>query len=141
MLSVHDASFPGLDGEDIGRGSPSSFGGRAFLRFAAELGFTGVQLGPQGRTSPINASPYDGTLFAKSPLSVALGPLASEDAWQGLLAQEALTAAVSGRPRSADPRVADAYVRPVQDAALRVAYSAFDRRGKRQATVARAFAK
>src|ERR1019366_2831884 len=78
VLGVHDASFPGLDGEDIGRGSPYAFGGRAFLRFAAELGFTCVQLGPQGRTSPINASPYDGTLFAKSPLSVALGPLAQD---------------------------------------------------------------
>ena len=100
-----------------------------------------MQLGPQGRTSPINASPYDGTLFAKSPLSVALGPLASEDFWQGLLAKQALAAAVSGRPRSADRRVADAYVRPVQDAALRVAYSAFDRRDERWATLARAFAK
>jgi len=46
VLGVHDASFPGLDGEDIGRGSPYSFGGRAFLRFAAELGFTCVQFGP-----------------------------------------------------------------------------------------------
>ena len=144
ILSVHDASFPGFADEDIGRGSPYSFGGRAFLRFAAELGFTGVQLGPQGRTSPINASPYDGTLFAKSPLSIALGPLASEDSWQGLLAKDALAAAVSGRPRSADHRVADAYVRPVQDAALRVAYAAFasrDRKDKRRATLARAFAK
>jgi len=143
MLSVHDASFPGLGDEDIGRGSPYSFGAQAFLRFAAELGFTGVQLGPQGRTSPINASPYDGTLFAKSPLSVALGPLAHEDFWQGLLAKDALAEAVSGRPRSADRRVTEAYMRPVQDAALRVAYGAFSGRGSRDrrwATLAQAFA-
>lgn len=144
VLGIHDASFPGLDSEDIGRGSPYSFGGQAFLRFAAELGFTCVQLGPQGRTSPINASPYDGTLFAKSPLSVALGPLAGEERWQGLLAKDVLAAAVSGRPRSAPYRVADAYVRPVQDAVLGVAYEAFVRRDsghKRWTTLTQEFAK
>jgi len=136
VLGVHDASFPGLDGEDIGRGSPYSFGGRAFLRFAAELGFTCVQLGPQGRTSPINASPYDGTLFAKSPLSVALGPLAREDRWQGLLTHETLASAVGERPANADYRVADTKVRPVQDAALRAAHAALSNRGKRWSTLA-----
>ncbi len=140
VLGVHDASFPGRDDEDIGRGSPYSFGGRAFLRFAAELGFTGVQLGPQGRTSPVNASPYDGTLFAKSPLSVALGPLARDDRWQGLLSKEALAAAVRGRPANADRRVDHTHVRRAQDRALRAAYAAFARRGKRWAALAQAFA-
>jgi 4-alpha-glucanotransferase len=140
VLGVHDASLPGLDGEDIGRGSPYSLGGRAFLRFAAELGFTGVQLGPQGRTSPINASPYDGTLFAKSPLSVALGPLAREDRWQGLLSQEMLATAVGGRTANSGRRVDHAYVRRAQDKALHAAYAAFVRGSQRWATLAQEFA-
>ena len=128
VLGVHDGCFPSLPGEDIGRGSPYSFGGRAFLRFAAGLGFTGLQLGPQGRTSPINASPYDGTLFAKSPLSVALGPLAGEDPWQELLSKDALATAVRERPANAAHRIDHAYVRRAQDKALRTAYAAFSQR-------------
>jgi len=140
LLGVHDASFPGLDGEDIGRGSPYSRGGRAFLRFAAELGFTGIQFGPQGRTSPVNASPYDGTLFAKSPLSVALQPLVDDDQWQGLLSRDALAAATADRPMNADHRVDHAHVRRAQESALRAAHAAFTRRGQRWQALARDFA-
>jgi len=140
VLGVHDASLPGLGGEDIGRGSPYSFGGRAFFRFAADLGFSGVQLGPQGRTSPINASPYDGTLFAKSPMSVALGSLAREDCWHGLLSKEALATAARGRPACADRRVDLDYVRRAQDKALRAAHPAFARRGGKWSAMAEAFA-
>jgi 4-alpha-glucanotransferase len=140
VLGVHDAAFPGRDDEDIGRGSPYSFGGRAFLRFAAELGFTGVQFGPQGQTSLVNASPYDGTLFAKSPLSLALGPLAQDESWQGLLSPQALAAAVSARPANADHRVANAQVWPTQWVALRAAYASFTRQGQQASALARGFA-
>jgi 4-alpha-glucanotransferase len=140
VLGVHDASFPGLVGEDIGRGSPYSFGGRAFLRFAAELGFTCVQLGPQGHTSPINASPYDGTLFAKSPLSVALGPLATDPRWQEILSKQALAIAVDKRPAHADHRVFDVCVRQSQKTALRGAHAAFSKRANRGSTLAKEMA-
>ena len=139
VLGVHDASFPGLDDEDVGRGSPYSFGGRAFLRFAADLGFTAVQLGPQGRTSPINASPYDGTLFAKSPLSVALGPLAREDRWHRVLPREALAQAVQGRSAKASHRVDHERVRQAQEHGLRAAHAAFVGRGHRWQTMAQEF--
>ncbi|HEY2509335.1 MAG TPA: 4-alpha-glucanotransferase [Polyangiaceae bacterium] len=75
VLAIHDSSFPGVSGEDVGRGSPYSRGAEDLFRFARELGFTGVQLGPQGETSAINRSPYDGTIFAKSVLSVDLRAL------------------------------------------------------------------
>jgi 4-alpha-glucanotransferase len=140
VLGVHDACFPGLVGEDIGRGSPYSFGGRAFLSFAAELGFTGVQFGPQGRTSPINASPYDGTLFAKSPLSIALGPLAQGESWQGLLSQDELATAVRWRPADADHRVDNACVWQAQETALRAAFAQFTRRRQARSAMARNFA-
>ena len=89
LLAVHDASFPGIADEDAGRGTPYGAGAAAFACFARELGFTGLQFGPQGQTSPINASPYDGTLFSRNLLSLDLKSLVdegllSEASWQGI---------------------------------------------------------
>lgn len=92
VLAIHDVSFPGCD-DDLGRGSPYSAGGRGLLRFVRALGFTGVQLGPQGLTSRTNPSPYDGALFARDILSIALPPLVAD----GLLAPAALDAALAGQ--------------------------------------------
>lgn len=75
VLAIHDVSFPSTEREDIGRGSPYSAGASAFFDFANELGFDGVQLGPQGQTSPGNVSPYDGSVFSKSTLSLPLRAL------------------------------------------------------------------
>ena len=47
LLAVHDAALPADPRDELGRGAPFSRGGRAFLEFAAELGFHGLQLGPQ----------------------------------------------------------------------------------------------
>jgi 4-alpha-glucanotransferase len=74
VLTVHDASFPAGD-DDLGRGTPASQAARELLAMVRQLGFTGIQLGPQGRTTPANASPYDSTLFSRDPLAIALGPL------------------------------------------------------------------
>jgi 4-alpha-glucanotransferase len=79
LLGVHDAAFPMLPGEDVGRGTPYSDGAAGLLALASSLGFDGLQLGPQGTTSPVNPSPYEGTLFSRSPLSIALAPLARPD--------------------------------------------------------------
>ncbi len=120
-LAIHDASFPSRPDEDIGRGTPYGEGAGDFLRFARELGFNVIQLGPQGRTSAVNASPYDGTLFARSELSLSLSALARVD---GLLPEEALRALVAGRPAGA--HVHPAYAREAVRAALD---EAFARRG------------
>jgi len=89
VLAIHDTSFPGAPDEDIGRGSPYGHGARALAALVTGLGFDGFQLGPQGDTAAANPSPYDGALFSKSPLSLALGTLAEEPGWaplcQGLL--------------------------------------------------------
>jgi len=71
LLGIHDAAFPGLPEEDIGRGSPYSEGAAQFLRFIRNLGFDGIQFGPQGITTVANPSPYDGTVFSRNPLSLA----------------------------------------------------------------------
>lgn len=91
LLAVHDASFPGLPGQDAGRGTPYGEGALALARFARSLGFTGLQLGPQGQTSAINSSPYDGTLFSRNILSLDLKDLVdqgllSRGRWQAILA-------------------------------------------------------
>jgi 4-alpha-glucanotransferase len=81
VLAVHDASFPSDPDEDVGRGSPYSRSAARLIRYADALGFTGLQLGPQGITTRFNRSPYDGTVFSRSPLSIALQRLADDPAW------------------------------------------------------------
>src|SRR4051812_32732880 len=75
VLAIHDVSFPSLPDEDIGRGTPYSRGAQDFLEAMRDIGFDGVQLGPQGQTTPGNLSPYDGSVFSKSQLSIPLSAL------------------------------------------------------------------
>ncbi len=86
VLAIHDASFPAGD-DDVGRGTPYSAAGCDFLRFARQLGFTDVQLGPQGWISRANPSPYDAMIFSRNPLAIALGPLWTEAAgdWRAVV--------------------------------------------------------
>lgn len=72
VFGIHDASLPAFPDEDLGHGSPYSRGAHALFAHARTLGFTGVQLGPQGETSRDNPSPYDGTAFSKNPLLTSL---------------------------------------------------------------------
>jgi 4-alpha-glucanotransferase len=109
ILAVHDASFPGDPGEDTGRGTPYSKAAHRLCAFADGLGFTGLQLGPQGVTTHVNRSPYDSTVFSRNPLSISLASLHEDPAWEGLLDRAALEAATGhgslgerGRPRVDD---------------------------------------
>jgi 4-alpha-glucanotransferase len=96
-FGIHDAAFPSRASEDVGRGTPYSAGAAEFLAFVGEMGFRGVQLGPQGATSPGNSSPYDATIFSRNPLSLALGPLTGPE-WGGLLPEAELAEIVAARP-------------------------------------------
>jgi hypothetical protein len=92
VLAIHQASFP-ASGDDLGHGTPHSARSEAFLTMIAELGFTGVMLGPAGVTSRDNPSPYDGTALSRNPLHIAFGALPA-----GWIDPAALDAAVeSGR--------------------------------------------
>ncbi len=120
LLAVHDASFPGVEGEDAGRGSPYGAGGLALAEFARSLGFTGVQLGPQGQTSPVNPSPYDGTLFSRNCMSLDLRAIACDAAWGGLLSEDTWRGMVAGNPCPDGRRVSygfafDAYAKAVDE--------------------------
>jgi 4-alpha-glucanotransferase len=93
LLAIHDVSFPSDPDEDIGRGSPSTAAAQRLFGFARDLGFTGIQLGPQGQTSRSNPSPYDGTIFSRHIGSISLGALRPGGAFAGLVSDETLAAA------------------------------------------------
>ncbi|MBK8977544.1 MAG: 4-alpha-glucanotransferase [Planctomycetes bacterium] len=105
VLVVHDVSFPLSPGEDVGHGSPYSRAGRAFLESARAQGFDAVQLGPQGRTSDGNPSPYDATLFSRNELSLGLADLVDDPGLDGLVSADSVAVAVE--EAAADDRRAD----------------------------------
>ena len=126
VLGIHDPSFPSEPSEDTGRGSPYTQGATRFLEFIRELGFTGIQLGPQGQTSESNASPYDSTLFSRNVLNVPLASLASEEGGS-LLSPERLASLVDHRPLGTGPGERYRYAFRAQRAALDEAWSRFQR--------------
>jgi 4-alpha-glucanotransferase len=109
VLAIHDASFPSRAAQDVGRGSPYSAGAADLLTLAHELGFDGIQLGPQGQTTALNGSPYDATAFSRSTLSLALHQLVDDERWGWLLPREGLEQLVAKRPGAAD-RAQHAYL-------------------------------
>lgn len=144
FLQIHDPSFPSLEDEETGRGSPYSRGGARFLARARNIGFNGLQLGPQGATSVSNPSPYDGTLFSRNPLSICLHSLC-EDGW---LSYGQLDLLLRDRPEGRQ-RVHYRFAFDVMEKALTAAYETFcqrraqgnaiaERMGKRIATFRRA---
>jgi 4-alpha-glucanotransferase len=101
LLAIHDASFPSDADEDTGRGSPATRAAARLFGHARGLGFTGLQLGPQGQTSRDNPSPYDATIFSRHIGNVALGSLRPGGAFEGLVDEAALARAVLRDPGGA----------------------------------------
>ena len=126
VVGIHDPAFPGFPGDDVGRGSPYSRGAAAFLRFARGLGFDGVQLGPQGQTSEVNPSPYDGTIFSRNVLSIDLRALTGADGGPALLAENTLATLAASRPADWPAhRVPHRHVFTAQRRALDQAFARF----------------
>lgn len=123
-LAVHDAALPGDSRDDAGRGAPLSTGGRAFLRFAADLGFHALQLGPQGETTEHDQSPYDSRIFSRSTISLALLPLAEA----GLVSGETVRRTVEGRAAVSEKRAAHRYAHAVARRVLNEAFAGFEAR-------------
>ncbi|HEX7840107.1 MAG TPA: hypothetical protein VF469_21670, partial [Kofleriaceae bacterium] len=98
LLAIHDASFPCDPDEDTGRGSPATRAAARLFGYAHALGFTGIQLGPQGQTSRDNPSPYDGTIFSRHLGNVALDSLRPGGAFEGLVGDAELEGAVLRDP-------------------------------------------
>jgi 4-alpha-glucanotransferase len=131
MLGIQDPSFPSEDADDSGRGTPCSPAGLRLLRFALDLGFDGIQLGPQGETAEIDASPYGGTIFSRSILSISLLRLVRDSEWLGLLPRDRLDAIVEQASPGAAARVPHGYVFRTHRDALGVAFNAFLSRRER----------
>lgn len=121
LLAIHDASFPGVAGEDTGRSGPYGPGGQSLAIFARQLGFTGLQLGPQGQTSAANPSPYDGTIFSRNVLSLDLKTLVD----QGLLSRSTWEQIMANNPRPDGQRVPYAYAYTTCNEALDEVYNNF----------------
>ena len=127
VAGIHDPAFPGLAGDDVGRGSPYSRGADAWLLFVRALGFTGVQLGPQGQTSHNNPSPYDGTIFSRNVLSISLRELTEGARPEPLLAAQTLAALSAGVPEDRAPgRVPYDYAFAAQGKALAETFARFE---------------
>ncbi|HTL31654.1 MAG TPA: 4-alpha-glucanotransferase, partial [Kofleriaceae bacterium] len=99
LFAIHDVSFPSDPDEDIGRGSPATKAAQRLFGYVKELGFTGVQLGPQGQTSRSNPSPYDSTIFSRSVGNIALGSFHRGGAFEGLVSPVDLEAVLVEPPR------------------------------------------
>lgn len=125
VLAIHEQSYPVLPEEDTGRGSPYSRGGRAFMEFARDLGFTGLQFGPMGQVSRSNPSPYDSTAFSRNVLAISLAALSDEPSWGRILPKGALEKIVEGRPDGDKDFVQHEYVFDAQIRSLREAFDAF----------------
>lgn len=128
-LAIHDASFPSTPEEDIGRGSPYSRGGLEFLRFARSLGFNAVQLGPQGKTTRGDPSPYNSCIFSKSILSLAALTLADDGRLKGVVEAGDLDRLLSRqeyrRRAAGSDRIDHATAWEVSHGLLETAYSRF----------------
>src|ERR1043165_9774387 len=85
LFAIHDVSFPSDPDEDIGRGSPATKAAQRLFGYVKELGFTGVQLGPQGQTSRSNPSPYDGTIFSRNIGNIAVRSFRTGGPFEGLV--------------------------------------------------------
>ncbi len=128
VLAIHDQSFPSAADEEVGRGSAYTDGGTKFIHFVRSLGFTGIQFGPQGKTSQGNPSPYDGTLFSKNELSISLKALAENSEWCGLLDMATVADLVAACPASQPEKQGCfdyKYAWQAQQAALRKAFRKF----------------
>jgi 4-alpha-glucanotransferase len=122
LLAIHDASFPCDPDEDLGRGTPASRATERLLPFVRALGFTGLQLGPQGQTSRDNPSPYDGTIFSRHSGTIAIRSLRPGGPYEGLVPEQELDARLVAPPGGrARPR--EAY--DATEWLLDVAYAAY----------------
>jgi 4-alpha-glucanotransferase len=88
LLAIHDVSFPSDHDEDTGRGSPATKAAARLFVYAKSLGFTGIQLGPQGQTSRSNPSPYDSTIFGRHIGNIGIASLCNGGAFEGLVTAE-----------------------------------------------------
>jgi hypothetical protein len=98
LLAIHDISFPSDPDEDIGRGAPTTRAAARLLAYVRALGFTGIQLGPQGQTEPGNPSPYDSTIFARHLATISIASFRAGGPYAGVVDDPVLDGLVTSGP-------------------------------------------
>lgn len=119
-LIIHGASFPSKKGQDVGFGSYNSEGAREFINFLDSMGFNAIQLGPDGKTKAVDASPYTGTMFSNNPLFIDLYQLTTDE-FDNILSKETFEKIVKENPAD-NNRTAYEYTYNLHNKALREAF-------------------
>lgn len=119
-MIIHGASFPSKKTQDIGFGTYNSEGARDFIKFIDNMGFNTIQLGPDGKTKPIDASPYIGTMFSNNPLFIDLYRLTTDE-FDKILSTETFNKIVDENPAE-NHHTAYEYVYNAHNTALREAF-------------------
>ncbi len=122
-LIIHGSSFPSLEGENTGFGSPNSAGAKKLVSFVSGM-FDSLQLGPAGKTKAIDSSPYTGTIFSNNPLFIELKPLTAKE-WGSILSKETFQNIVANNPNAGTNKTAYSYIFQQQEVALREAFETF----------------
>lgn len=122
-MIVHGASFPSREDQDVGFGTYNSEGGKDFIEFAHNLGFNGIQLGPDGKTKSVDSSPYISTMFSNNPLFIDLYLLTTKEYCE-ILDIEIFNNIVKNNPAE-NHRTAYSYIYNEHNKALREAFKAY----------------
>lgn len=128
LLAIHDVSFPSDPDEDLGRGAPTTNAAARLFAYARALGFTGVQLGPQGQTARDNPSPYDATIFSRNLATIAVASFRAGGQYAGLVEDRVLDGLLARGPTDH---------RHAYDASHALVAAAFDRLEEHPAVVER----
>lgn len=133
-LILFDAALPRPASSDWGVGSPYTDTARDLFRYALELGFNAIQLGPQGAPSRDNPSPYDGTIFSRNPLALDATYMLDGSGPLPLIEPSELDEWLANRPSHVESRVAHDFA---FDTSLRLVRVAFERFEQAQSAAAR----
>ncbi|OGH99950.1 MAG: hypothetical protein A2104_04025 [Candidatus Melainabacteria bacterium GWF2_32_7] len=128
-LTIHGTSFPSIEKEDPGVGSPNSNGAKKLIKLIELNGFNNLQLGPEGKTKNTDASPYTSTAFSMNPLFIDISELTKPE-WSSILDKSTFDDIVNKKPKNEDlntgsSKTAYAYVYENQENALKEAYKNF----------------
>lgn len=123
-LIIHGASFPSVEKQDTGIGSPNSLGARNLVEFAEGI-FNSIQLGPGGKTKAVDSSPYTGTIFSNNPLFIDLYELTTEK-YAGILSESTYNEIVEKNPNKGQSKAAYGYIFNKQNEALVEAFKNFN---------------
>lgn len=97
-MIMHGSCFP-VDELDMGTGSPYSERSQDIIKLEMLHGFNNNQLGPNGKLSKADVSPYKSTVFARNELFIDLKEL-SKDKYANILSKNDLSQLAVNYPKT-----------------------------------------